>query len=102
MPLLICSVIAFLLPLPWAIESALVKAFPAFAGSALDAPFGIYRFFLGSSLGLVLWLCVGLVVIILFAVITRRVSVPVGLACVLLSLPLLCFSYWVVFLSHWT
>jgi hypothetical protein len=102
MPLLICSVIAFLLPLPWGIEFALIKVFPAFAGTFLDAPFGMYRFFVGSSLGLLLWLCVALVIIIVLAVIMRRISLPLGLACLLLSLPLLCFSYWVVFLSHWT
>jgi hypothetical protein len=101
-PLLICSVIAFFLPLPWGIEFALIKAFPAFAGTFLDAPFGIYRFFLGGSLGLAFWLCVALVLVTVFAIVTRRVSASLGLACILLSVPLLCFSYWVVFLSHWT
>ncbi len=101
-PLLICSVIAFLLPLPWGIEFAVIKAFPAFAGTSFDAPFEIYRFFLGSSLGLILWLCVALVIATFFAIVTRRVSILLGVACILLSVPLLCFSYWVVFLSHWT
>jgi hypothetical protein len=101
-PLLIASVIAFLVPLPWAIELGLVKTFPAFSGTFLDAPFGMYRFFVGSSLGLLLWLCVALVAVTLFAVITRRIAVSVGLSCVLLASPLLCFSYWVVFVSHWT
>jgi hypothetical protein len=100
--LLICSLIAFLLPVPWGIEVALIKLFPSFAGTSLDAPFGIYRFFLGSSLGLVLWLCVALVVVTAFAIVARRISVSLGLACILLCVPLLCFSYCVVFLSHWT
>jgi hypothetical protein len=101
-PLLVSSLIAFLIPLPWGIEFALIQAFPKFAGTFLDAPFGIYRFFVGNSLGLLFYLCVALLVITVFALITRRISGPIGLACILLSLPLLCFSYWVVFLSHWT
>jgi hypothetical protein len=101
-PLLVSSVVAFLIPVPWALEIGLVKAFPKFEGTVFEAPFGMYRFFVGGSLGLLFYLCILLLGIIVFALVTRRVAAPIGFTCIILSLPLLCFSYYVVFLSHWT
>jgi hypothetical protein len=96
------SIGAFLAALPWFIEWALAALFPHFEQSAFAGPFVMYRFFTGNCMGLLFPLCAFVIAGIVFATVTRRMSIPVALLCLFLCSPLLCLSYYFVFRYRWT